>query len=49
MAERSGGCQGEVVGQGIYVIDLHRPGRIEVAEVGDRDSAKCDLSLRSTL
>jgi hypothetical protein len=34
IAERPRGHHGEVVGQGADVIDLHRPGRVEIAEVG---------------
>ena len=33
IAERTGGHQCEVVGQRVHVVDLHRPGRVEIAEI----------------
>ena len=35
IAERPRGHHGEVVGQGADVIDLHRPRRVEIAEIGE--------------
>jgi hypothetical protein len=35
IAEAACADQGEVVRQGAYIVDLHRPGGVEIAEVGE--------------